>query len=118
MSQDGAERQKALGGGAWAKIRARWMARYSGACGMCSRPTAKPHLDHNHETQVIRGLICPKCNLALGLMETPGLLAAAYNYLRRTDTLPDEWKHIARKAQPSELGPSQQDLIEIEFWER
>jgi Recombination endonuclease VII len=43
-------------------------------------------LDHNHETGEIRGLLCSKCNLALGLMDdNPDILRAALAYLTSYD---------------------------------
>ena len=40
------------------------------------------HLDHCHDTGVIRGLLCNRCNMALGLFDdSPGRLEAAIRYL-------------------------------------
>ena len=39
-------------------------------------------VDHDHTTGKVRGLLCPKCNMALGLMkDSPTLLASAIQYL-------------------------------------
>jgi hypothetical protein len=46
---------------------ARLEKRAGGLCEMCFQPfTATPHIDHNHKTGVVRGLICGGCNLAIG----------------------------------------------------
>lgn len=40
-------------------------------------------VDHNHETKVVRGLLCPGCNLAIGnAKENPETLIVLANYLR------------------------------------
>jgi hypothetical protein len=44
------------------------LARQNGGCAICGRPPKKAalHVDHDHETGVIRGLLCVGCNNALG----------------------------------------------------
>lgn len=43
-----------------------------------------PHLDHNHKTGKIRGVLCHKCNTGLGLFdENPDKLNKAIEYLRK-----------------------------------
>lgn len=40
-------------------------------------------VDHDHETKVVRGMLCTRCNQALGLMrESPKILDRAAAYLR------------------------------------
>lgn len=57
-----------------------------GKCAICRRPFSgpkEPAIDHDHETNKIRGLLCKACNCALGYMEDePERLEAAANYLR------------------------------------
>lgn len=61
-----------------------------GLCGVCSvlmhngrtHDMRKACVDHDHETSKVRGLLCLKCNLALGyLNHTPQLLQNAAGYL-------------------------------------
>jgi Autographiviridae endonuclease VII len=58
-----------------------------GACALCQRPEhlcsyRKMHVDHDHETGVIRSLLCSQCNTMIGLSgESPGLLEKAAKYL-------------------------------------
>ena len=43
------------------------------------------HLDHDHEHQHLRGLLCLSCNQGLGkFRDDPEVLLAAVKYLRRT----------------------------------
>lgn len=64
----------------------------NGCCGICGvhqsklrRPLA---LDHCHSSGKIRGVLCDKCNLGLGLLgDTLLPLVAAVEYLKRTEKL-------------------------------
>lgn len=60
-----------------------------GVCGICKR---KPedcttdgrnlHVDHDHDTGAIRGVLCHNCNIGIGcLQDDPDLLRAALDYL-------------------------------------
>ena len=40
-----------------------------GKCSLCGRATDSLELDHDHETEKIRGFLCRSCNLMLGLIE-------------------------------------------------
>jgi len=61
------------------------LAAQGGACAVCLRPPTPGislHVDHDHETGRVRGLLCFRCNNALGdLDDDPGLLRAAARYL-------------------------------------
>ena len=37
-----------------------------GLCAICGQPMDTPHLDHDHETGVVRDLLCGDCNQGLG----------------------------------------------------
>lgn len=52
-------------------------------CGMSEEESKKSlNLDHDHETLVIRGLLCFRCNLVLGSVEdSPHILREAIKYL-------------------------------------
>ena len=42
-----------------------------GCCAICTRPFVgqRPAVDHCHTTNKVRGLLCQKCNTAIGLLE-------------------------------------------------
>lgn len=54
-----------------------------GLCAICERPmTRHPHIDHCHETGVIRGLLCYTCNVGLGSFgDDPERLRSAAKYV-------------------------------------
>lgn len=52
----------------------RMLAEQDGHCKLCPRTTAGPnlkrlHVDHCHSTGRVRGLLCNKCNIMLGMAE-------------------------------------------------
>jgi hypothetical protein len=55
-------------------------------CAICLRYFGKRlHVDHDHRSGQIRGLLCGKCNKAIGLLDDhPQLAESAAKYLRRT----------------------------------
>jgi len=58
-------------------------------CAICKRgETARKEtrlsVDHRHGTKKVRGLLCTKCNTAIGLLdESPGIVLELLNYLKR-----------------------------------
>jgi hypothetical protein len=61
-----------------------------GSCAICTRSATACfngllHVDHDHETGAVRGLLCPLCNTVLGKMnDDPALLRKAATYLEDT----------------------------------
>ena len=55
----------------------------NGKCDLCSKIfTEIPHLDHDHKTKKVRGLLCNNCNLGLGLFkDDENILHKAIKYL-------------------------------------
>ena len=67
------------------------LAQQGGGCRICGRtePSGRHgefHVDHCHETGLVRGILCSRCNQALGLLaESPELLRKAAEYLEAHD---------------------------------
>lgn len=56
-----------------------------GRCAVCEKPTPSLVPDHCHETGGFRGWLCPKCNVALGMLDDRlDLAESAAEYLRLT----------------------------------
>jgi hypothetical protein len=63
-----------------------YLAREAGVCAVCGGNRGKKALavDHDHDTNVIRGLLCDKCNLAFGFMaENPEWIRNLADYAQR-----------------------------------
>lgn len=59
----------------------RMFAAQGGLCAVCRKATAA-HVDHDHETEVVRGLPCSSCNQALGnARDDIDVLRRLVNYL-------------------------------------
>jgi len=53
-----------------------------GVCAICARSPEPPHVDHDHQTGAIRGILCNSCNLAIGMLQdSPDIVQAALTYL-------------------------------------
>ena len=60
----------------------RMYAEQQGCCKICRSRHAKLLIDHNHETGEVRGLLCQRCNVALGwLGDRQDLAVEAARYL-------------------------------------
>lgn len=57
-------------------------------CAICKKEMTSPHVDHNHMTQQIRGLLCGHCNLRLDVVENVDFMIAAKLYLQHYDMHP------------------------------
>lgn len=69
------------------------LTKQDGRCAICGdRPdpdgrgsSARLHVDHHHGTKQVRGLLCGRCNVAIGMFrEDSRLLRSAVDYLTRT----------------------------------
>jgi len=57
-----------------------------GICAICLQTSGKWHLDHNHKTGKIRGILCHHCNTGLGnLKDDVAVLKRAIAYLEKSN---------------------------------
>ena len=64
----------------------------NGKCAICGKHQSeldkRLYVDHDHETSAVRGLLCQKCNTALGMLgDNLDLLWSAIEYLEGTIVL-------------------------------
>lgn len=61
------------------------LERQAGACAICGQVPTTLTVDHDHRTGKIRGLLCNRCNRAIGhLQDSPGVCTRAAEYLRES----------------------------------
>ena len=63
------------------------LSEQGGVCAICGevQENRSLYVDHDHETGKVRGLLCRKCNLFLGLaQDDPNILRSAANYLENS----------------------------------
>jgi hypothetical protein len=65
------------------------LAAQGGGCAICGVVANDAHLDlhvdHDHATGVVRGILCPPCNHGLGMFrDNPARMAVAIEYLTRS----------------------------------
>lgn len=65
------------------------LAQQDSRCAICYSGFGQtPHVDHDHQTGAIRGLLCSKCNTMLGMAkDSPDVLRAAADYLEKHNAL-------------------------------
>lgn len=71
------------------------LARQSGTCAICGKrpkPASNLHVDHDHKSGIVRGLLCWYCNRRLvGRHHDGRLLRAAADYLDNKSWGHSEW---------------------------
>jgi hypothetical protein len=66
-------------------------AEQNGCCAMCGRPewakrngkTKRLSVDHDHDTNIARELLCSRCNMIIGILEQAEEVARGVVYLAR-----------------------------------
>lgn len=118
---------------------AEWEAKAAaqgGACAVCGTVTVL-HVDHDHETERVRGLLCLNCNQGLGkFKDSVAVLTSAASYLRQRsivtegpaeaalakllhldlasrDPDPDAWL-LRRRFRPQEFMPTSDIYVDLE----
>jgi hypothetical protein len=62
----------------------RMLMAQAGGCAVCGRPDPE-HVDHDHKTGVVRGMLCFNCNQALGnVRDSVAVLRGLQDYLLAT----------------------------------
>ncbi len=56
-----------------------------GCCGDEFPDASKIHVDHCHNTNIVRGLLCRRCNVAEGLMETIARCEQLLRYMKKNE---------------------------------
>ena len=52
-------------------------------CAICREEPKTPHVDHDHETGIVRGILCYRCNVGIGYFkDSKHRLIAAGRYLQ------------------------------------
>lgn len=60
----------------------------NGICLICGDELVRPHVDHDHKTGNVRGILCFNCNGGLGkFKDDMSLLLSAVLYLDRSEQL-------------------------------
>ena len=63
----------------------------NGLCAICGKPeptTQRLHVDHDHKSNIVRGLLCGKCNRGIGMFEdSEDLLQQAIRYIKDAQQL-------------------------------
>jgi len=87
------------------------LADQGGTCRICTQTLreSSTHIDHDHATGRVRGLLCQKCNVGLGhFRDNPEILRCAAIYLESQCTAPDVGSHrLIRRRKVTEVMVSE-----------
>lgn len=63
---------------------AEMIAAQNGKCPICAGDLDRPQVDHDHMSGKVRAILCPNCNMALGLFrDSVDIIRSAALYLER-----------------------------------
>jgi hypothetical protein len=84
------------------------MLAQNGRCAICMEtPDKQLHVDHNHYTGLIRGLLCGKCNAGIGLLKDDSDLCMRATQYLGVQVDENEWAtefEFLYRARPYEYG--------------
>ena len=91
-------------------------AKQGGVCAICKKPETvmekkstepkKLAVDHDHKTNVVRGLLCVRCNHGVGLfLDSPELLEAAAIYLREAVNIVERYGKLEPRRRVNKNKP-------------
>lgn len=64
-------------------------------CAICAAKTTSFHVDHHHETNTVRGLLCGSCNRGIGMLqECTTIMLGAIKYLLYWSTRYEEKSNV------------------------
>ena len=82
-----------------------------GVCAICQTAPAA-HVDHDHESGSVRGLLCFRCNAALGqLGDNPLVVRRAARYIERGGFRPLPASPLTASAAPDDAEPSVMERV-------
>jgi hypothetical protein len=82
-----------------------------GVCAICQTEPAA-HVDHDHQTDKVRGLLCFRCNAALGqLGDDPLVVRRAARYLERGGFRPAPDRQLDVVAEAHREAPSVMERV-------
>ncbi len=82
-----------------------------GVCAICQTEPAA-HVDHDHQTDKVRGLLCFRCNAALGqLGDDPVVVRRAARYLERGGFRPVPDRPLDAAAEQQDADPSVMERV-------
>lgn len=96
-----------------------------GCCAICGNYMESPHIDHDHTTGKVRGLLCQGCNLGLGLfLDNPTFLRKAATYILDSRLLLEIDNSVYEPISSGQnkipdwrrLDPSPEQLEEMAHW--
>ena len=76
-----------------------------GKCAICETTSRVLYVDHCHDTQKLRGLLCQKCNTGIGMLQDSlKVLKKAVRYLEKYERTPAKLKSMDAAKMADQIG--------------